>query len=90
VRELSNVVESAFTFGRYPMIRLQDLPRTIADDRAEQLRSAPVIPMGSFADAERDVIARALESTNGNKLAAANLLRISRKKLYAAIARYKL
>jgi len=90
VRELSNVVETAFTFGRYPMIRLQDLPRTIADDRAEQLRSAPVIPMGSFADAERDVIARALESTNGNKLAAANLLRISRKKLYAAIARYKL
>jgi DNA-binding NtrC family response regulator len=68
-------------------IGVNGLPRTIADDRAEQLRSAPVIPMGSFADAERDVIARALESTNGNKLAAANLLRISRKKLYTIIAK---
>jgi DNA-binding NtrC family response regulator len=72
------------------MIRLQDLPRTIANNRAEQLRSAPVIPIGSFADAERDVIARALDTTSGNKLAAANLLRISRKKLYAKIAKYGL
>jgi len=46
--------------------------------------------LGTFADAERDVIARALETTGGNKLAASKLLRISRKKLYAKIAKYGL
>jgi len=51
---------------------------------------APAVPVGSFAEAERDLIARALESTSGNKVAAAALLRISRKKLYAKIAKYHL
>jgi DNA-binding NtrC family response regulator len=41
-------------------------------------------------DAERDLIARALSATSGNKLQAAKLLGISRKKLYAKIAKYRL
>ena len=90
VRELGNVVESVFTFGRFPMIRLQDLPRTVVASRVKQPPLAPVVPIGSFADAERDMVARALEATSGNKLAAARLLRISRKKLYATIAKYNL
>ena len=90
VRELSNVVESAFTFGRYPMIRMQDLPRTIIGSLVKQAPPAPVMPINSFADTERELIERALETTNGNKLAAANLLRVSRKKLYATITKYNL
>jgi DNA-binding NtrC family response regulator len=50
----------------------------------------PALPNGSFAEAERELIARALESTDGNKVAAAALLRISRKKLYAKIGKYGL
>jgi transcriptional regulator with PAS, ATPase and Fis domain len=97
VRELSNAIESAFTFGRSPMIRLQDLPAGIAGVRssssAPQLErdariSAPSI--GTFADAERDLISRALKATEGNKVQAAALLRISRKKLYAKIEKYGL
>ncbi len=95
VRELSNVIESAFTFGRSPTIRVETLPNAI---RGRSVKSAPSdpapsatsIPIGTFADAERELIARALESTSGNKLAAAKLLRISRKKLYAKIAKYEL
>ncbi len=36
------------------------------------------------------MIRRALEMTGGNRLQAAKLLRISRKKLYAKIAKYGL
>jgi DNA-binding NtrC family response regulator len=48
------------------------------------------LPLGSFAEAERELMIRALKSTSGNKVAAANLLRISRKKLYAKIEKYGL
>ncbi|MHB8381407.1 MAG: sigma 54-interacting transcriptional regulator [Candidatus Binataceae bacterium] len=97
VRELSNSIESAFTFGRSPIIRLQDLPAGVAGSgRGRHLHSSgsasqPVpsaLPIGSFAEAERELIARALKSTDGNKVAAAALLRISRKKLYAKIEKY--
>ena len=99
VRELSNAVEGAFTFGRSSMIRLQDLPIKVAGsrlgrrasqitDEAQEATSAPAI--GSFAEAEREIIARALKSSDGNKVAAAALLRISRKKLYAKIEKYGL
>jgi transcriptional regulator with PAS, ATPase and Fis domain len=99
VRELSNSIEGAFTFGGAAMIRLQDLPVSIVaglpklsapslDSTSEVAPS--VLPSGSFAEAERDLIARALKSTDGNKVAAAALLRISRKKLYAKIEKYGL
>ncbi len=90
VRQLSNAIESAFTFGRSQVIRLSDLPPEIRDRRAA-VPWAPVSgAVGTFADAERDLISRALESTGGNKVAAAKLLRISRKKLYAKISKYNL
>ena len=93
VRELSNAIEGAFTFGRSPMIRLQDLPANVAGSRLElalQNMDGPPPPVGTFAEAERELFARALKSTDGNKVHAAALLRISRKKLYAKIEKYSL
>ncbi len=90
VRELANAIETAFTFGTGATIKLEDLPPAIA---GEHRRPAPVSPangVGTFAEAERDLIQRALESTEGNKAQAAKLLKISRKKLYAKIAKYSL
>ncbi len=89
VRELSNAIESAFTFGRSPIIRLDQLPPAIAGARASKPQPGS-LPIGSFAEAERDLIARALDSCDWNKMAAAKLLRISRKKLYAKIEKYGL
>jgi two-component system response regulator PilR (NtrC family) len=89
VRELSNAIEAALTFGRSQLIAVDVLAPAIeatgggADAAGRQLGS-------TFADGERDIIARALETTSGNKLAASKLLRISRKKLYAKIAKYGL
>jgi DNA-binding NtrC family response regulator len=97
VRELSNAIESAFTFGRSPMIRLQDLPAGIAGIRSAKpsLQSGrpvaePEPSIGTFAEAESQLIARALKATEGNKVQAAALLQISRKKLYAKIEKYGL
>ncbi len=92
VRELANAVESAFTFGRAPMIRLSDLPPAIAKSgpQPEALSGEPRPRFQTFADAERDIIANALETTGGNKVHAAKMLKISRKKLYAKIAKYRL
>ena len=50
----------------------------------------PEATIGTFAEAERQLIARALKATEGNKVQAAALLRISRKKLYAKIEKYSL
>ncbi len=94
VRELSNALEGAFTFSPNPVITLADLPAPIsgqekppaADGAANTMAAA--IP--TFADVERDLVARALASAEGNKVKAAKLLRISRKKLYATIDKYGL
>jgi len=47
-------------------------------------------PLPTFQESERNLIERALEITRGNKLRAARQLGISRKKLYAKLARYGL
>jgi len=89
VRELANAIETAFTFSRSPVIRLQDLPASIGGSRAaEHVPAGGRKIVGTFADAEQALILGALEATEGNKVQAARLLKISRKKLYAKIAKY--
>ncbi len=88
VREISNALESAFTFGRSHLITLADLPGAISTRRPRINPRSSMALIGTFAEAERDIISRALATTGGNKVAAAQMLRISRKKLYAKIAKY--
>jgi DNA-binding NtrC family response regulator len=84
VRELANAIETSFTFGRHNRVRLEDLP--------PEIKAVSTVGGGrtvdSFAGAERELIRQALEKTNGNKVQAARLLGISRKKLYARIKQY--
>jgi DNA-binding NtrC family response regulator len=93
VRELSEFVEAAFNAARGQIIELSDLPKSTA----VPAQSAGFSPRGratpniaSFADLERDLIQRALESTRGNKVQAAKLLKISRKKLYSRLEKFNL
>ena len=94
VRELANAIESAMTFGSEALIRLEDLPSSIS--RVESLRrtssrsSGSAARVGTFAQVERDLISRALEACDWNKVHAAAMLKISRKKLYAKINKYQL
>jgi DNA-binding NtrC family response regulator len=56
----------------------------------QQFAATRATRTGSFAEAERDVIRRALETTKRNKVQTAKLLGISRKKLYTKIKEYGL
>ncbi|HLI82092.1 MAG TPA: sigma-54 dependent transcriptional regulator [Candidatus Binataceae bacterium] len=90
VRELSNMIEAAFIFGRTPMIELSNLPPAIGGKRPASAQNVTAAGVGSFAEAERNIIARALEIAGGNKVHAARTLKISRKRLYAKIEKYGL
>jgi len=101
VRELANAIESARTFGRSPLIRREDLPPANPIVAGNGTASSAGVPqtkleaeknesVPTFADVERDLIVRALETTHGNKVQAAKLLSISRKRLYAKIRKYSL
>jgi DNA-binding NtrC family response regulator len=93
VRELSNAIEMAMTFGRRPLIGIEDLPPAVVR------RSGPAIVEAELPElnengsqplafsqfttleaSERELVTRALTITGGNKTRAAKLLQISRKK----------
>ena len=90
VRELSNVLEGAFTFGKRQLIALEDLPPGFAP-RGNTATKSPLCrgahPPATFAENEREIIARALQNNRGNKVRTADQLKISRKKLYAKITK---
>jgi DNA-binding NtrC family response regulator len=102
VGELANAIEGAMTFGRGALIELADLPASVnrrespsamfnsnVHDGALSKRPSPSV-LGTFADVERDLILRALKACDWNKVHAASMLKISRKKLYAKISKYQL
>jgi DNA-binding NtrC family response regulator len=89
VRELFEAIRCAFALTRSTLIGPADLPAAISGINGQN-RHLPTISFETFADAEREVLKRALEMTGGNKLRAARLLKISRKKLYSGIAKYGL
>jgi transcriptional regulator with GAF, ATPase, and Fis domain len=87
VRELFNVVENAFTMGA-PLIRPEALE--LAGDEPADAPADDGPRLATFEEHERSLIERTLAQTRGNKLRAARELGISRKKLYARMARYGL
>ena len=88
VRELFNVVENAFSMCA-ALIDLADLALAGVIPFPSTVSEGPA-PLPTFQESERNLIERALEMTRGNKLRAAQQLGISRKKLYAKLARYGL
>ncbi|RPH44768.1 MAG: sigma-54-dependent Fis family transcriptional regulator, partial [Lysobacterales bacterium] len=62
IRELMNVIESAYTFVRTPQITVADLPTTITPVTTPMRREVALdrVPPPPFVEAERDLIVRAL------------------------------
>lgn len=89
IRELLKTIEGAITRARSKVIGVGDLPAAIGARNGDSGRQR-TLSFETFADAERGVLQRALEMTGGNKLRAAKLLKISRKKLYSGMAKYGL
>lgn len=87
IREAMNIVERCVVNTDGLTIGLQDLPEQITSRRTT---NRPEESVPTFDEAERDLVVRALRQANGNKSQAAELLGISRPRLYKKIELYGL
>ena len=90
VRELQNAIERAFAISRSDEITLADLPPQVtgfAPPFSPFVRLPAISPL---EEAERALIAAALQKSRGNKNEAARLLDIDRQRLYRKIEKYGL
>ncbi|HWJ02051.1 MAG TPA: sigma 54-interacting transcriptional regulator, partial [Verrucomicrobiae bacterium] len=87
VRELSTTIERAAFISDDPVIRAEHLPHAL--QRLSKPTLEGVRPLkGAVAELEKELISKALQSTNNNRLAAAQLLGIPRATLYLKLKEY--
>jgi transcriptional regulator with PAS, ATPase and Fis domain len=84
VRELENVLGGACMMAEGESIDVGDLPESIQLKQPLQIEEEQ--PEGTLEKIEKTYTLRVLESVNGNKVRAAELLGISRAKLYRILA----
>jgi DNA-binding NtrC family response regulator len=92
VRELEGVIENAFAFASAEMIHKSDLPAYIIEcvkaNKYKLLEDREGMGVSTLFEAEKKLLVRTLKATNGNKTHAAQLLGISRPRLYKMIQRH--
>jgi len=103
IRELESAIESAYALGREETLDVGDLPQHILQPAASDPRPsfaaaentqtpAPAVsapsPLFSLDAIEKDALVRALQIAHGNKSKAAQLLGVSRKRLYRMLYDY--
>lgn len=81
VRELENVIGNACMMAEGQMIDVRDLPERIRNEQEADKDEDKVSPV-TLDQVEKEHALRILESVGGNKLRAAELLGVSRSKLY--------
>ncbi len=89
VRELRNVVQRATVVTSGPLIKVDDLPPEILRRPREAGADLELRLGASLAEAERELILRTLDSVQGNKARAAEILGISLKTLYNRLGKYR-
>jgi DNA-binding NtrC family response regulator len=85
VRELEHAIERAILVARGREITVADLPESL---RADPAPAGEAPASGSLEEIERASIVRALQSTNWNKQAAAQILGLRRPTLYSKMRRH--
>jgi len=98
VRELENAIAHAVVVSHGQIILKEHLPQNITGNKIKIEESKDIIgedkgvvPLNDLiAKVEKDMIVKALKSTNGNKSKAARLLGISRKSLFNKIRDYNI
>lgn len=88
IRELENLVDRLFAQVVSDVAGVKELPSNITD--SSRTRRETDDPVPSFSEAERDLIIRALHESKGNKSKAAEILGISRPRLYKKIEQYSI
>jgi two-component system response regulator AtoC len=92
VRELRTAVESAVVLSRGERISVRDLPATIREAESGTSSSARAPAAGdlTIAEAEKQLIIRALKESDGNRTLAAGKLGMSRRTLHRKLHLYHL
>jgi two-component system response regulator HydG len=91
VRELENCVQRALALGSGSSIQLRDLPTNLLHHSSADVTTATQDSrVESLNEQERRAIARALETTHGDRLRAAKLLGIGKTTIYRKIKEYRL
>ena len=86
IRQLRNCLESAVVMSSGPIIKLEDLPPSIAGSSQADIIEVPAgIPM---AEAEKMLILQNLAINKGNKTKTADILGIGRKTLHRKLDEY--
>jgi two-component system response regulator AtoC len=85
VRELQHYIERAVVTTTGPDLICQDIEAAVSNEEPQGLRSTA---RDAVARTERTSILDALEKTNGNRVKAAKLLKISRAGLYNKLRAY--
>jgi DNA-binding NtrC family response regulator len=90
VRELEGAIENAFALGHSDMVCKSDLPNYIAEhiDAKSHMPQAKKEGVSTLCEAERELLVRVLRVASGNKTRAAQLLGISRPRLYKMMKRH--
>jgi PAS domain S-box-containing protein len=88
VRELANAIERAFVHCKGLVIHLSDLPQNIIDEPPHVVVGRASRPMEKLDLVERDLIVRALESTDWKKSVAARQLGMSRATLWRKMEKH--
>jgi two-component system response regulator PilR (NtrC family) len=94
VRELMNVVERIFIICPHGKVTFEDLPEELRNNIQLNLNNKSLLTQlpengVRFQDVEKELILKTLELTHGNKMAAAGLLGITRRRLYLRLSEYK-
>jgi DNA-binding NtrC family response regulator len=88
VRELENAIERAVVVSRGELIRPEDLSPTITPAQSGE-GGMPPIPGSTLAELERYAILRTLEHTGGSTSKAADILKISPRKIQYKLQEYQ-
>jgi DNA-binding NtrC family response regulator len=89
VRELANAIERAKILAEDDWITLEDLPSAVVRGQATPVADASAAT-GDLAELERHHIEQVLVSEAGNKVRAAKVLGISRRRLYRLLEKHGL
>ncbi|MBO33294.1 MAG: hypothetical protein CMM74_10020 [Rhodospirillaceae bacterium] len=93
VRELRNCIEHVLSVTRGSTISSSSLPKHILETVKMQVEGAGEgsrVSIPTMAEAECDLIKRALSATAGNKVQAARILKVSRHRLYDKMRKFEI